>query len=211
MSWEPPLIVHGAHRLERRRAARRTGAAVPQPLCSTWRTKPEVSREQRGVQRRGILTNAMIYLAAAVVCVPLASRSKLGSVLGYLAAGCVIGPFGLRLVADPEATLHFAEIGVVLMLFVIGLELDPVALVEDAPQRVRRRRPAAVRVRDAARARARSRSGCRGRARWWRAWRSALSSTAIAMQTMAEKSLLTSPWARRRSPSCCFRTSRRFR
>jgi len=46
-------------------------------------------------------------------------------VLGYLAAGCLIGPFGLALVADATATLHFAELGVVLMLFVIGLELDP--------------------------------------------------------------------------------------
>ncbi len=72
-----------------------------------------------------ILTNAIVYLAAAVICVPLASRTKLGSVLGYLAAGCIIGPFGLGLVKDPAATLHFAEIGVVLMLFVIGLELDP--------------------------------------------------------------------------------------
>ena len=75
-----------------------------------------------------ILVDAIVYLAAAVVCVPLASRSKLGSVLGYLAAGCIIGPFGLRLVEDPEATLEFAEIGVVLMLFVIGLELDPTHL-----------------------------------------------------------------------------------
>jgi glutathione-regulated potassium-efflux system ancillary protein KefC len=72
-----------------------------------------------------VIIDAVIYLAAAVVCVPLASRAKLGSVLGYLAAGCIIGPYGLRLVADPEATLHFAEMGVVLMLFVIGLELDP--------------------------------------------------------------------------------------
>jgi glutathione-regulated potassium-efflux system ancillary protein KefC len=72
-----------------------------------------------------LLTNAIVYLGAAAVCVPLASHLKLGSVLGYLAAGCVIGPFGLRLAGDPTATLHFAEIGVVLMLFVIGLELDP--------------------------------------------------------------------------------------
>ncbi|HSC89459.1 MAG TPA: glutathione-regulated potassium-efflux system protein KefC [Polyangiaceae bacterium] len=71
------------------------------------------------------LSDVLVYLAAATVCVPLASRLKLGSVLGYLAAGCVIGPFGLRLVSDPEATLHFSEIGVVLMLFIIGLELDP--------------------------------------------------------------------------------------
>jgi glutathione-regulated potassium-efflux system ancillary protein KefC len=77
------------------------------------------------MSEHSLLQDAIVYLAAAVVCVPLASRSKLGSVLGYLAAGCIIGPFGLRLVADPEATLHFAEMGVVLMLFVIGLELDP--------------------------------------------------------------------------------------
>jgi glutathione-regulated potassium-efflux system ancillary protein KefC len=71
------------------------------------------------------IVEAVVYLGAAVVCVPLASRLKLGSVLGYLAAGCVIGPFGLRFVTDPASTLHFAEIGVVLMLFLIGLELDP--------------------------------------------------------------------------------------
>jgi glutathione-regulated potassium-efflux system ancillary protein KefC len=72
-----------------------------------------------------LLTQAIIYLGAAVVCVPIASRLRLGSVLGYLAAGCAIGPSGLRLAGDHGATLHFAEIGVVLMLFLIGLELDP--------------------------------------------------------------------------------------
>jgi len=72
-----------------------------------------------------LLRDTIVYLGAAVVCVPLASRLRLGSVLGYLGAGCLLGPFGLRLVSDPTATLHFAEIGVVLMLFVIGLELDP--------------------------------------------------------------------------------------
>ncbi len=76
------------------------------------------------MNEHSLLFNAIIYLAAAVICVPLASRFKLGSVLGYLAAGCLIGPFGLRLVADPAATLHFAEIGVVLMLFVIGLDIQ---------------------------------------------------------------------------------------
>ncbi len=75
------------------------------------------------------LLRAIIYLGAAVVCVPLASRLKLGSVLGYLAAGLVIGPFGLHLIQNPQETLHFAELGVVLMLFVIGLELDPAQLV----------------------------------------------------------------------------------
>jgi glutathione-regulated potassium-efflux system ancillary protein KefC len=80
------------------------------------------------VSEHSMLVDAIVYLAAAVVCVPLASRAKLGSVLGYLAAGCAIGPFGLRLIQDPAETLHFAEIGVVLMLFVIGLELDPKSL-----------------------------------------------------------------------------------
>src|SRR5262245_27144254 len=75
-----------------------------------------------------LLVDAAIYLGAAVVFVPLASRLGLGSVLGYLVAGCAIGPFGLGLVRDVGAILHFAEFGVVLMLFVIGLELEPVRL-----------------------------------------------------------------------------------
>lgn len=77
------------------------------------------------MHERTLLVDAAIFLAAAVLFVPLASRLKLGSVLGYLIAGCVIGPFGLRLVRDVEVILHFAEFGVVLMLFVIGLELEP--------------------------------------------------------------------------------------
>lgn len=71
------------------------------------------------------LIQALIYLGAAALIVPVAVRLGLGSVLGYLIAGCVIGPQGFRLVTDAESILHFAEIGVVLMLFVIGLELDP--------------------------------------------------------------------------------------
>ena len=71
-----------------------------------------------------ILRDALVYLGAAVVCVPLAKRLGLGSVLGYLIAGCAIGPWGLGLVSDVESILHFAEFGVVLMLFLIGLELD---------------------------------------------------------------------------------------
>ena len=71
-----------------------------------------------------LLTDTLIYLGAAVVCVPLAKRLGLGSVLGYLIAGAAIGPWGLRFVEDPQSTLHFAEFGVVLMLFLIGLEID---------------------------------------------------------------------------------------
>lgn len=71
------------------------------------------------------LGNMLIYLAAAVLCVPLAVRLGLGAVLGYLVAGVAIGPAGLGLVSDVQTILHFAEFGVVLMLFMIGLELEP--------------------------------------------------------------------------------------
>ncbi|MBA3386558.1 MAG: cation:proton antiporter, partial [Chthoniobacterales bacterium] len=68
---------------------------------------------------------AFIYLLAAVISVPLAKRLGLGSVLGYLLAGIAIGPFCLRLVGGAGGVMHFAEFGVVMMLFVIGLELRP--------------------------------------------------------------------------------------
>src|SRR5262245_46461232 len=67
----------------------------------------------------------LAYLAAAVVAVPLARLPGLGSLSGYLVAGSGIGPFGLKLVSDPQAILSFAELGVVLMLFLVGLELEP--------------------------------------------------------------------------------------
>ncbi|CAM9949940.1 unnamed protein product [Chrysoparadoxa australica] len=66
-----------------------------------------------------------VFLTAAVVAVPLAQRLKLGSILGYLIAGAVIGPWGLGAIADVEDVLHIAEFGVVLLLFVIGLEMQP--------------------------------------------------------------------------------------
>ncbi len=71
------------------------------------------------------LTEALIFLGAAVLVVPLFKRFGLSSVLGYLGAGLLIGQPGLGLIKDAEAVLHFAEIGVVLLLFVIGLELQP--------------------------------------------------------------------------------------
>jgi glutathione-regulated potassium-efflux system ancillary protein KefC len=72
-----------------------------------------------------LLTNAVVYLAAAVVAVPLARRFGMGAVLGYLLAGVVIGPWGLRLITEVDDILHFSEFGVVLLLFIIGLELEP--------------------------------------------------------------------------------------
>ena len=74
----------------------------------------------------GFFLQALTYLTAAVVSVPIAKRLGLGSVLGYLLAGVAIGPFVLGLVGeDGQDVLHFAEFGVVLMLFLIGLELEP--------------------------------------------------------------------------------------
>ena len=71
------------------------------------------------------MKEALLFLIAALVAVPIAVRLGLGSVLGYLVAGVAIGPVGLALVSDPQAILHLSELGVVLMLFVIGLELEP--------------------------------------------------------------------------------------
>ena len=73
----------------------------------------------------GDLVRVVSLLGAAVVAVPLFKRLGLGSVLGYLAAGLAIGPFGLKLVTDPHAIIHIAEFGVVMFLFVIGLEMKP--------------------------------------------------------------------------------------
>lgn len=76
------------------------------------------------------MMQAILFLAAALIFVPLAVRLGLGSVLGYLVAGVAIGPVGLGMVNDPQALLHVSELGVVLMLFVIGLELEPKRLWE---------------------------------------------------------------------------------
>ena len=72
-----------------------------------------------------LLQESVIYLMAAIVMVSISRRLGFGSVLGYLAAGIIIGPFGLAFIGDPEHILHFAELGVVLLLFIVGLELQP--------------------------------------------------------------------------------------
>jgi glutathione-regulated potassium-efflux system ancillary protein KefC len=71
------------------------------------------------------LTGLLVYLAAAVIAVPVAKFLGLGSIIGYLGAGVLIGPWGFKLVTNAESMLGFAEFGVVLMLFLIGLELEP--------------------------------------------------------------------------------------
>ena len=73
-----------------------------------------------------LFIQAFIYLGAAVISVPIAKRLGLGSVLGYLLAGMILGPFGLHLIGEEgQDVMHFAEFGVVMMLFLIGLELEP--------------------------------------------------------------------------------------
>lgn len=74
------------------------------------------------------LNDVAVFLIAAVIAVPFFKRLGLGSILGYLAAGTIIGPSVLGLIHDPEDILHFAEFGVVMFLFIVGLELQPARL-----------------------------------------------------------------------------------
>ncbi|MFD1800759.1 glutathione-regulated potassium-efflux system protein KefB [Mixta tenebrionis] len=75
-----------------------------------------------------LLTAGVVYLFAAVVAVPIAARLGIGAVLGYLLAGIAIGPWGLGFISDVEEILHFSELGVVFLMFLIGLELNPAKL-----------------------------------------------------------------------------------
>lgn len=150
-------------------------------------------------QLPGWLSHTFIYLSAAVIAVPLSKYLGLGTIIGYLAAGIVIGPWGLGLVSNVEDILHFAEFGVVLMLFLIGLELEPRRLWS-------LRRP--IFGGGSAQLLACSGAlflGLYALGRWqpellggWKvalvaALGLALSSTAIALQVMAERNLLPTP------------------
>ena len=70
----------------------------------------------------GFFVQALVLLGAAVLLLPLFQRLGLGSILGYLVAGVIVGPMGLAAIQGADQVLHFAELGVVLMLFVVGLE-----------------------------------------------------------------------------------------
>jgi glutathione-regulated potassium-efflux system ancillary protein KefC len=142
-----------------------------------------------------MMINALVYLTAAVLCVPLARWMGLGSVLGYLMAGVLIGPSGLGFVADVDTILHFSEFGVVLMLFVIGLELEG--------KRLREMRIAVfgggtlqLALSGAALAAGGIALGMPWKAALIAGLAIALSSTAIAMQTMGERNLTATPMGR---------------
>ena len=77
-----------------------------------------------------LLLAGVLFLFAAVVAVPLAARLGIGAVLGYLLAGIAIGPWGLGFISDVDEILHFSELGVVFLMFIIGLELNPSKLWE---------------------------------------------------------------------------------
>ena len=89
------------------------------------------------METENLLVNALYYLTAAVIAVPLFKKLGLGSILGYLCAGMVLGPDLLGLIHDPEEVLRFAEYGVILLLFIIGLELAPDKLWDGLPVRER--------------------------------------------------------------------------
>src|SRR5687767_7166637 len=80
-----------------------------------------MAAEHHGIELLRIITR----LAAAVVCAPLFERLGFGSVLGYLAGGLIIGPFGLRIFTHPASILQVAELGIVMFLFIIGIEMRP--------------------------------------------------------------------------------------
>ena len=121
---------------------------------------------------------------------PLARVLGLGSIIGYLAAGIAIGPWGLKLVTDPQDMLHFAEFGVVLMLFLVGLELEPQPALGAAQADLRLGQRAAVRLGAAARARSRLACGVDWRVALVAALGLALSSTAIGLGVLGERNLL---------------------
>ncbi|MEM7283108.1 MAG: monovalent cation:proton antiporter-2 (CPA2) family protein [Pseudomonadota bacterium] len=142
-----------------------------------------------------VLQQSIVFLGAGIVAVPIAKRLGFGSVLGYLIAGALIGPSLLGLIPEVEETLHFAEIGVVMLLFVIGLELQPSRL------RVLRRSvfglgSTQVLLTGVALSLVGHLFGLHWSAAVTIGFALALSSTAFVLQMLAEKKQLTSPHGR---------------
>lgn len=154
-----------------------------------------------------LLQTAVIFLLAAVVAVPLAKRLQLGAVIGYLLAGVAIGPQALGLVRDTESVAHISELGVVLLLFIIGLELSP--------RRLWLMRKAVFGVGLAQVLLTGAVIGAIALFGFGQSLPSAmvlglglaLSSTAFGLQSLAESKQLNAPTVAWPSPSCCSRTS----
>ena len=144
------------------------------------------------MQEQGFLHQALVYLAAGVLVVPVFKRLGLGSVLGYLVAGAAIGPWGLALVSAPEAILRFAEFGVVLLLFLVGLELNP-KRVWQLRKPIFGMGAAQVLATIAAVALAGWALGLAPRVALVAGMGFAMSSTAIGLASLQEKSLLATP------------------
>src|SRR5512143_2287724 len=98
---------------------------MPAPACNWRHGRSACWRQRRDARAMTLTAQIAVFLAATVIAVPLFRRFKLSAVLGYLAAGMVIGPFGLGLFGDVDSVLHVSEFGVVMLMFVIGLELQP--------------------------------------------------------------------------------------
>src|SRR5687767_14657641 len=144
------------------------------------------------MDQSSFLFQALVYLAAAVLFVPIAKRMGLGSVLGYLLAGINIGPFAFGFIGKEGANiLHFAEFGVVMMLFLIGLELEPELLwkLRKSIIGLGGLQVALTALVIAALAMA---FGLNGKASLALGMILSLSSTAIVMQTLTEKGLMKS-------------------
>src|SRR4051812_9241413 len=140
----------------------------------------------------GLLAQAMVYLAAGVVSVPIAKRLGLGSVLGYLMAGAAIGPFAFGLVGEQADVMRFAEFGVVILLFLIGLEVRP-ALLWSMRGMIFGLGGAQVAATGVALSAAAMAFGLDWRAAVATGFILAMSSTAIVLQTLEEKGLRQGP------------------
>ena len=99
------------------------GAAQPRPAYRDWLANPIAAGGVHGGS--DLLLAGVLFLFAAVIAVPLASRLGIGAVLGYLLAGIAIGPWGLGFISDVDEILHFSELGVVFLMFIIGTSSIP--------------------------------------------------------------------------------------
>ena len=139
------------------------------------------------------IREALLFLTVVVVAVPLFKRLGLGSVLGYLVAGALIGPHGLRLIPDVEQVGHLAELGVVLLLFLIGIELEPRSALGAAHARLRRGWGAGGAQRRGPRPSRALALGLPWQAALVAGLGLSLSSTAFALQLLGERNQLATP------------------